>query len=359
MEVLAPTPGNNPPVITLIPNAEMDEETNYNYQVVATDDDNDTLTYSLTQTPTWLSMDSNGLMTGTAPDVSSDSVYAITVKVSDSQDFDRQTFLILVRDLDSPDTTAPFITIISPVEGATYTSSNILFEITTNEDVSGAAFSVDGATIPTIMDGVSRNFTKIVTLTNGAHSVTFYALDFALNLGTSTTINFVVDTTGAGDTTAPIVTIISPTNNQTYNTKTITVDFTAVDLNLNTCYYSLNGAANITTPCNTPFTITAREGTNTVTVYANDNSGNVGNQTITFNVDTGRSSSRNNRARIISDSDGDEQYLSQFNPLTTTEEEEVLGVAKQPSSFGSLLTWLLVTGVLVLIVAMIIVWIRR
>ncbi|MEK6820870.1 MAG: Ig-like domain-containing protein, partial [archaeon] len=241
-----------------------------------------------------------------------------------------------------------------------YTSSSITFEITANEDVALAAYVLDGAILPVLMNAVSTtNFTATVSLTDGNHSVTFYATDLAGNIGTSTTINFVVDTSGAGDTTAPVVTIISPTNNQTYSTRTITVDFTAVDLNLNTCYYSLNGAANVTTACNTPFTITALNGTNTLTVYAADNSGNVGSQTITFNVDTSAGKSRNSGARVVSDSDGTKQYLSQFEPSATTEDEEVLGAVSQPSSSAGFWAWLLITGVLILAVAVIIVWLRR
>ena len=352
LEVRNPTAGNNVPVITSTPSTSVDEGLNYSYQVTATDADNDVLTYNLTLTPTWLSIDSStGLIAGTAPNLNANYDYAVTVEVSDGQDFATQNFVLTVNNV-----VDPTITIVSPVDGQTYNYSNVLFEITTNKAVIGATYVLDGEA-PVLMNSISNmNFSKSVSLSDGNHSVTFYVIDFNGNVG-QISASFTVDTAGIVDTVAPSVTIVSPTNGQTYNTRQLTVDFTATDLNLNTCYYSLNGAANTTVSCNTPFTITASEGTNTLTVYADDNSGNVGSHTITFEVDTGRSSSKTSGSRTVSDSDGDEQYLSQFVSGTIVEDEEVLTPLSQPSSFA-LWFWLLV-GTLILIVAVIILWLRR
>src|SRR3989344_957397 len=66
--VLAQTPPNNPPVITSTPVSQINEGANYVYDVEAFDADGDVLTYSLTQKPSWLSINSQtGLITGTAP----------------------------------------------------------------------------------------------------------------------------------------------------------------------------------------------------------------------------------------------------------------------------------------------------
>jgi len=354
LEVRNPTLGNSVPVITSTPSSSVEEGTNYSYQITANDADNDALTYSLTYAPSWLSMNSNGLVTGTAPNLNANYDYAVTVEVSDGKDFATQSFSITVSNIANP-----VITIVSPIDGQAYNYSSILFEITTDKAVIGATYVLDGGT-PVIMDSVSStDFTKTASLLDGNHSVTFYVIDFNGNVGQASS-SFTVNTLGVVDTTAPVVTIISPPNSQTYSTNQIIVDFTAVDLNLNSCYYNLNNGTNTAIVCNTPFTITASEGANTLTVYANDNSGNIGSATVTFNIDTSTTTTSKKKtlgSRDLTDPDGDEQYLSQFGPKTTTEEEEVLTPLSQPSSFA-LWFWLLV-GTLILIVAVIILWLRR
>ncbi|MEM3399550.1 MAG: NosD domain-containing protein, partial [Candidatus Micrarchaeia archaeon] len=74
------------------------------------------------------------------------------------------------------------------------------------------------------------------------------------------------------DTTPPTITIHSP-ENTTYTTQTIQLNVSA-DEDIDTWWYSLNGGENTTFTPNT--TITAVEGVNNLTVYANDTAGNVG-----------------------------------------------------------------------------------
>ena len=360
LEVLPATTGNNAPIITSSPATQINELQNYAYQVVATDADNDALTYSLTQAPIWLSISNTGAVTGTAPDVTSDYSYAVTVSVSDGSDFVTQTFSLIVKDTNqSGDTTAPVITVVSPVNSQTYTSSSVSFEITLNENTNAAWYSLDGgANVALGMDSPTY-FRSTVSLANGNHSVVFSARDTAGNVGQSNTINFVIDTTIA-DTVAPVVIITSPVNGATYNTRSISVSFTASDINLKGCSYILNNGSAIMTACSIPFTITALEGTNTLTLYASDYSDNIGSQTVTFTVDTiSKKSSKSGQTDVADDEIV--QYLSQFDPKTTTEDEEVLSIsgAKQSSFWGNASAVWLSAGVLVLIVALIILWIRR
>ena len=127
LEVLEIPSDNNIPVITSTPITEINEGEDYSYQITATDADGDILTYSLTQNPDWISINSQtGLITGTAPLLDSDYEYAITVKVLDGTDFATHFFTLLVKDVPETepepdeDTIPPVITIISPVNGATY-----------------------------------------------------------------------------------------------------------------------------------------------------------------------------------------------------------------------------------------------
>ena len=112
--VLAQTPGNSVPVITSTPLSQINEGDNYIYDVEATDADGDVLTYSLTQSPSWLSINSQtGLISGTAPQLESDYEFIATVKVYDGHDFDTQTFTITVKNVQgTPGNNPPVITSI-------------------------------------------------------------------------------------------------------------------------------------------------------------------------------------------------------------------------------------------------------
>ena len=109
-------PANNAPEITSSPSTQVNEKTSYNYQITATDADGDSLTYSLMQSPSWLSINQNtGLITGTAPYVSSDISYTIKVKVSDGEDYDTQTYTLTVKDLTYPEPNNPPVIISNPI----------------------------------------------------------------------------------------------------------------------------------------------------------------------------------------------------------------------------------------------------
>ena len=80
------------------------------------------------------------------------------------------------------------------------------------------------------------------------------------------------------------VTIINP-KNKTYNTASLTLD-ASIGADASSCWYSLNGETNISFTCGTPVDITATEGSNNITVYANDTLGNIGSDIVLFSVNT-------------------------------------------------------------------------
>ncbi|MBS3086816.1 putative Ig domain-containing protein, partial [Candidatus Pacearchaeota archaeon] len=93
-------PVNNLPVITSTPVTQVNEGQNYVYDVNANDADGDTLTYSLTTAPSWLSINSaTGLITGTAPQVNADTAFSVTVKVSDGTGFVTQSYTLTVKNV--------------------------------------------------------------------------------------------------------------------------------------------------------------------------------------------------------------------------------------------------------------------
>ncbi len=116
-------PSNHAPVITSSPVTSVTEGNVYNYNVDATDADLDVLTYSLISAPSWLTINSlTGLISGTAPLVSSNIYYTIQVQVSDGTDTDTQSYTLAVLNV-VPGNHAPVITsspVTSVVEGNTY-----------------------------------------------------------------------------------------------------------------------------------------------------------------------------------------------------------------------------------------------
>ena len=88
---------------------------------------------------------------------------------------------------------------------------------------------------------------------------------------------------------APSVTILSPPNGTFFNFNTsIPLNFTASDSdnNLHSCWYTLNSGANNFTisSCNN-FTFNSSAGLKTIYVYANDTSGEISNDSISFTID--------------------------------------------------------------------------
>ena len=78
---------------------EVNESSAYRYQVTARDPDGDSLNYSLPTKPAWLSMNSSGLITGTAPSVNSDTNVNLEARVSDGQETTSHSFAVSVKDV--------------------------------------------------------------------------------------------------------------------------------------------------------------------------------------------------------------------------------------------------------------------
>jgi len=97
LEVINQIGVNNPPIITSAALTTVNEGSAYNYQVMATDIDNDTLTFSLMNAPAWLSINSTtGLISGVAPIINADTDYNVTVMVSDGTYTVMQPYVLTV-----------------------------------------------------------------------------------------------------------------------------------------------------------------------------------------------------------------------------------------------------------------------
>lgn len=105
----APTESkNNPPEIVSTPVLKVNENQKYEYQVQAEDPDGDKLNYNIVGhvgpnsafNPDWLSISKDGLVSGTAPEVSQDFFYDAQIQVSDGEYFTEQKYNVTIKNRD-------------------------------------------------------------------------------------------------------------------------------------------------------------------------------------------------------------------------------------------------------------------
>jgi len=102
------------------------------------------------------------------------------------------------------------------------------------------------------------------------------------------TFEMLSDTSTGGifttDNTDPAVAIVHP-ENITYNsTIGIPLNFSLVDVNPNSCFYSVNGGANVTLASCVNTTFNGSVGMNVFVLYANDSAGNLGSDSVVFSA---------------------------------------------------------------------------
>ncbi|MBI3588351.1 hypothetical protein HY095_04095, partial [Candidatus Micrarchaeota archaeon] len=184
----------------------------------------------------------------------------------------------------STDSTPPAITVTTPAN-ATYNTGNITLSIITSEAASSAWYSLEGGANATMSNDSSTHWNKTLSaLSDGTHSVTFYANDSVGNVGSSPAISFSIDKT------PPSITILSPANGSYRTASNVPIIISSNEA-LSWAGYRINGGAlaNLanTTTTNWNATISlADESTFNLTIYANDTAGNQGNATITFYTDS-------------------------------------------------------------------------
>ncbi len=167
------------------------------------------------------------------------------------------------------DTIPPIITIALPQNNTLYNTTSIRLNVTASETISLWNYSLNSATNFTFTPNTT------ITASQGANTLKVYAKDTAGNWNSST-VGF------TADTTPPVITIASPQNNAQYNTTSIPLNVSANE-SISAWLYNLNGTNQSFSP-NT--TITASQGANTLTVYANDTAGNWNKSTVAFSVDS-------------------------------------------------------------------------
>jgi len=126
-----------------------------------------------------------------------------------------------------------------------------------------------------IYSGVSPSY-NVSSFSSGIYNITAIYFETQNYSGSSET--FYVNSTTLPDVTDPVVEVLFPENSE-YNYSNLELNFSAEDVNLDTCWKSLNQGGNVTISCYENNTINSTEvieGLNLITVYANDTSGNLG-----------------------------------------------------------------------------------
>ena len=182
----------------------------------------------------------------------------------------------------SPDTTPPSITINSPLDNEFLNINTVKFNITLNEDGDTAWYTLNSWTTNiTLSSTDNRNYNQTNTsIADGSYTIQYYAND------TSNNINNTVSATFTIDTILPTITLSHP-QNTTYTTTSLSINFTATDTNLQSCWYTDDNGITNTTLLNCANTsYSALQGNTTITIYANDSANNQNSTSVNFTVDS-------------------------------------------------------------------------
>lgn len=219
--------------------------------------------------------------------------YSVTVIATDRAF--NQTKVVRSFKVAVPDTTAPIVTISSPTAGATIAQSSVTASFTATDPgtpssgVASTRCRLVGPSGQVVFDAACASPAAFNGLTDGAYSLSVYATDAAGNTGSSA----VAFTVAIPDTTAPTVTITSPTMGQVFTTNTVTSEFTASDqgtpssgvVSTNCRLVESSGTVVSDATCESPTVFSSLAvGEYNLTVEAIDGAGNQGSSSVAFSI---------------------------------------------------------------------------
>ena len=269
---------NNPPSIISTPSTNATTSKPYNYQVIATDSDNDPLTYSLGTAPKGMTIDSKGKITWT-PASNQTGNPKIEVFVTDNQGaISRQTYNIEV--VNTPINQAPIITSTPTFKANTSQTYN--YQITaTDPDNNPLTYQLLSAPTGMTINSTSGNLTWTNPL-SGNPQIVVGVVD---SLGLSAAQGFTLTTR---TNSIPIINS-TPTTTATPNTP-YTYDIKATDSDNDTLTYtldqnSLNKGITVDSLGRIRWTPTTNNiGIQPITITVNDNNGGITQQQYNLSV---------------------------------------------------------------------------
>ena len=227
-----------------------------------------------------------------------------------------------------PDTTTPTVSISSPSNGQTFTTSTITVSGTASDNVAVSKVEVKVGSGSWMLASGTTSWSKSVTLSPGSNTIYAKAIDTSGNPSSqaSVTVNY-----NPPDTTAPTVSISSPSNGQTFTTSTITVSGTASDnVGVSKVEVRVGSGSWVLASGTTSWSklVTLSPGSNTIYAKAIDTSGNPSSQaSVTVNYDD---------SPPISDQEKQQQILDMVNSHRgSIPAELVLAVIRQEGGAGA------------------------
>ena len=170
----------------------------------------------------------------------------------------------------------PSITITSPINDTVYDTYELWFNVSSSENLSSCVFSVDSFVTNTSLT-INTPPVTASTLTNtteGALIINYSCVDLYGNVNNTESINITIDS-------PPAVSIIYPTGNIIQESNT-SLNWSITDLSLDSCWYEYNSITTNVTCADNQTVFTYVSGQNTISLYANDTNGKIGNDTSTW-----------------------------------------------------------------------------
>ncbi|MEJ2590210.1 MAG: putative Ig domain-containing protein, partial [Candidatus Thiodiazotropha sp.] len=272
------TAANAPPVITSTPVTDAVEGSLYQYDVIATDANGDTLTYTLTTAPAGMAMDASGKITWT-PTAAQVGPQNVAVTVSDGTESDAQAYTVTVA---ARPNTAPVIT--STPLSSVYVGASYSYQVVaTDAEGDAIGYSLSSAPAGMTISG-SGLVSWQASATAGSFAVVVVATD-ARGASTNQSFDVLVE-----DAPNQLPTITSTPLSTATEGAAYSYDVNASDADGDTLSYSLT-----TAPAGmvidsasgliawTPST--AQVGSQAVTVQVSDGKGGTDAQSFTIVVD--------------------------------------------------------------------------
>lgn len=147
--------------------------------VSATDEENNTITYSSSNLPAWLSINSStGVISGTAPGVASNTTYSFSISASDGNNISTRNFSILINSILTWNTTAGSLGNIYDLSRTGYS-----YSLSATGLGNTLSYSVTSGSLPT---GLSLNSSTGVISGNASAVVTDTTSNFTITVSDGT-----------------------------------------------------------------------------------------------------------------------------------------------------------------------------
>ncbi len=192
------------------------------------------------------------------------------------------------------DTILPVIIVNSPSNGTIFDTTSPNFNLTVSDlNLEQFWYTIDGGVenFTSVSSGINIiSLGQFVwdSLSEGSHTITFFANDSIGNIGSEVIIV-------NKDTTLPVIIVNSPNSGADFGINFPEFNLTVTDLNLEQFWYTIDGGVENFTSVSSGINIISlgqfvwdslAEGSHTITFFANDTDGNIGSEVIIVNKDT-------------------------------------------------------------------------